>query len=136
MVKLRELDISDRVMSLSGNDQVLAHLYRSAIAYVCPSRYEGFGIPVLEAMSCGCPVASSNASSLTEVGGNAASYFGPDDKASMEKVVERIVSDKSYRRELIERGFAQAGKFTWKKTIDQTGGVYEEASATIGSFRP
>lgn len=133
MAKLRELGISDRVISLSGDDQVLAHLYRKAIAYVCPSRYEGFGIPVLEAMSCGCPVASSNASSLTEVGGDAASYFYPDDKASIEEAVDKIVSDKSYRLELVERGFVQVGKFTWEKAVDQTIGVYREALATTGS---
>ena len=136
MVKLRDLGIFDRVISLTGNDQVLAHLYRKAIAYVCPSRYEGFGIPVLEAMSCGCPVASSNASSLTEVGGDAASYFLPDDKASIAEAVDRIVSDKSYRRELIEKGFAQVGKFTWEKAVDQTVNVYREALATAGSTRP
>ena len=136
MARLRELDISDRVISLSGNDQVLAHLYRRAIAYVCPSRYEGFGIPVLEAMSCGCPVASSNASSLKEVGGDAVSYFSPEDKDSMAEAVERIASDAGYRRELIEKGFVQAGKFTWQKAVEQICGVYEEASATIGASRP
>lgn len=135
MVTLRELDISDRVISRSGNDRTLAHLYRSAIAYVCPSRYEGFGIPVLEAMSCGCPVASSNVSSLTEVGGDAVSYFSPEDKDSMADAVERIASDAGYRRELIEKGFVQAGKFTWQKAVEQICGVYEEALATIGSFR-
>jgi len=134
-VKLRELGISEKVICLSGNDQVLAHLYRSAAAYLCPSRYEGFGIPVLEAMSCGCPVVSSNVSSLPEVGGDAVSYFSPDDKASIMEAVERIVSDKNYRQELIERGFVQAGKFTWEKAVDQTTGVYEEALAMIGSNR-
>jgi glycosyltransferase involved in cell wall biosynthesis len=133
MAKLRELDLSDSVISLSGNDQMLAHLYRGAIAYVCPSRYEGFGIPVLEAMSCGCPVASSNVSSLPEVGGDAASYFSPGDKASITEAIERIVSDVGYRQELIERGLVQAGKFTWEKTVGQTGSVYEEALATAGS---
>lgn len=135
MAKFRELGISDRVISLAGDDRVLAHLYRRAIAYVCPSRYEGFGIPVLEAMSCGCPVVSSNASSLPEVGGDAVSYFSPDDKASMAEAVGRIVSDKSYRMELIARGFVQVGKFTWEKAVEQTAGVYEDALAAAGSSR-
>ncbi|MBN2568720.1 MAG: glycosyltransferase family 4 protein [Deltaproteobacteria bacterium] len=136
MMTLRELDIADRVIFLSGNDQVLAYLYRSAIAYICPSRYEGFGIPVLEAMSCGCPVVSSNVSSLMEVGGDAASYFVPHDKDSMEEAVDRIVSDTSYRQALIERGFVQARKFTWEKTAAETSHVYKEALATNGSSGP
>ena len=131
--KLKELDIFDRVIFLSGDDQVLAHLYRRAIAYVCPSCYEGFGIPVLEAMSCGCPIASSNAGSLPEVGGDAVSYFSPVDKSSIEDAVERILSDTGYRGELIEKGFVQAGKFTWEKAVDQICGVYEEALATNGT---
>jgi len=86
-------------------------------------------------MSCGCPVASSNASSLPEVGGDAVSYFSPDDKDSIAEAVERIVSDAGYRRELIERGFVQAGKFTWDKAVDRTCGVYKEALASAGSSR-
>jgi len=135
MAKLRELGISDRVISLSGDDRVLGYLYRKAIAYICPSRYEGFGIPVLEAMSCGCPVVSSNASSLPEVGGDAVSYFNPEDKASIKEAVDRIVSDKSYRKELIESGFVQVGKFTWEKAVEQTAGVYKEALAIAGPSR-
>jgi len=124
--KLKEWEIADRVVSLSGNDRLLAHLYRNAMAFICPSRYEGFGIPVLEAMACGCPVASSNASSLPEVGGDAVSYFSPDDEASIEEAVDRIVSDADFRKGLVERGFLQSRKFTWARAVDRIGEVYQE----------
>jgi len=125
--KLKEWEIADRVVALSGDDRLLAHLYRNAVAFVCPSRYEGFGIPVLEAMACGCPVVSSNASSLPEVGGDAVSYFSPDDEASIEEAVERIVSDADFRKGLVERGILQSRKFTWARAVDRIGEVYQDA---------
>ncbi len=127
--KLKEWGISDRVFPLSGDDRLLARLYRNAVAFICPSRYEGFGIPVLEAMACGCPVASSNASSLPEVGGDAAAYFSPDDKASIVGAVERIVTDADFRKGLVERGLLQSRKFTWEGAVARISEVYEEASA-------
>ena len=81
-------------------DSTLSQLYRKAILFVFPSIYEGFGIPVLEAFSCGCPVAASNCSSLPEVGGDAGNYFDPKNAASIQKVVEDIVHNDSLQDSL------------------------------------
>ncbi|MEW6602474.1 MAG: glycosyltransferase family 1 protein [Nitrospirota bacterium] len=134
---MRDLKIDNKVIMFSGDDGVLAYLYRHARVFVCPSLYEGFGIPVLEAMSCGCPVASSNVGSLPEVGGDAVSYFDPYDMASMEGVVRRIIYDKKYRLDLIDRGLRQARHFSWDKAADETCGVYQKAleSKEVSSVR-
>ena len=129
---MRNLKIHHKVKILSGDDALLAYLYRHAGVFVCPSLYEGFGIPVLEAMSCGCPVAASHVSSLPEVGGDAVSYFNPYDKLSMEGAVRRITDDSEYRLELIARGLTQARKFSWEKAAKETCGVYEKALESQG----
>jgi len=129
---MRNLKIYNRIKILSGDDALLAHLYRHAGVFVFPSLYEGFGMPVLEAMSCGCPVAMSNVSSLPEVGGDAVSYFDPYDKPSMEGAVRRIIDNKKYRLELIARGLERAQKFSWDKAAEETCGVYEKALASQG----
>jgi glycosyltransferase involved in cell wall biosynthesis len=129
---IRDLKIDNKVKILAGDDGVLAYLYRHAGVFVCPSLYEGFGIPVLEAMSCGCPVAASNASSLPEVGGDAVSYFDPRDKHSIKGAVRRIIEEKEYRRELIARGLEQARTFSWDKAAEETCGVYEKALRSQG----
>jgi len=125
--ELQNLAIYNKVKLLAGDDALLALLYRHAGVYICPSLYEGFGMPVLEAMSCGCPVATSNVSSLPEVGGEAVSYFDPYDKLSMEGAVRKIIGDKEYRRELIIRGLKQAQNFSWDKAAEETCGVYQKA---------
>lgn len=124
---LHRLGIHQKVTKLSGDDALLAYLYRHASVYICPSLYEGFGMPVLEALSLGCPVASSNASSLPEVGGNAVSYFDPRHKLSIESAVRRIINDNGYRLDLIQRGLKQAQNFSWDKAAEETCGVYENA---------
>lgn len=100
----------------------LAKLYSNASVFVYPSLYEGFGLPVLEAMSCGCPVITSNISSLPEVGGDAAVYVNP---LSVDDIAEKIKFVlKSQRTKLAQKGFAQAKKFSWEKTARQTAEVY------------
>jgi glycosyltransferase involved in cell wall biosynthesis len=91
-------------------------LYREAYALVFPSLYEGFGIPLLEAMACGCPVAVSRTSSMPEVCGDAAQYFDPVDKASMRKAIEQLIFDESTYGRLREKGLEQVRKFSWEKT--------------------
>lgn len=108
-----------------GSDAELAAAYRSAHAFIYPSRYEGFGIPPLEAMSCGCPVVSSNTSSLPEVVGDAAELCDPASTESIRAALERVAFDSARRTELIDRGAVRASTFTWERCAEITGSVYE-----------
>ena len=102
----------------------LVELYSNALCFVYPSLYEGFGLPVLEAFACGCPVITSNVSSLPEVGGNAAIYVNP---LNVDDIAEKIKHVLSLNRErLAKEGFAQVAKFSWQKTAQETVKVYEE----------
>lgn len=104
-------------------DDELDVLYRFGRAYVFPSLYEGFGLPPLEAMGRGLPVLATHATSLPEVLGDAALYFYPNEKDSLERSLQRIWSDESLRIELRSKGYAQSGKFQWqcmaKETLEQ-----------------
>lgn len=104
--------------SVSDND--LQVFYKNAICFVLPSLYEGFGLPVLEAMQYGCPVITSNVSSLPEAGGDAALYVNPMDVDDIKKKMELIITDKGLRAELIEKGYRQVKKFSWEKTARET----------------
>lgn len=98
------------------NDEKLINLYSHAECFAYPSLYEGFGIPPLEAMSCGCPVVVSDASSLPEVCGNAAYYVDPNDIHNIAIGIERLLEDKKLSTELILKGFEQIKKFSWSKS--------------------
>ena len=109
---VRTAGLSERVV-LAGfvpNDELYA-LLRCSLALVFPSLFEGFGIPVLEAMAAGTPVLCSNSTSLPEVAGDAALLFDPDDPEAIADAIARIVDDPQFRRALIERGFARAASF-------------------------
>ena len=109
------------------SDQELAGLYNKASLYVFPSLSEGFGLPALEAMSHGVPVASSNATCLPEVLGDAAVYFDPHNPAKMAKVIADVLSDAKLREGLIKKGILQVKKYSWQKTAKQTLTVYQKA---------
>lgn len=110
------------------SDAELATLYAKTTALVFPSRYEGFGLPVLEAMSAGAPVISSNASSLPEVGGDAVLYFDPLDADSLAAQMTRIVRDEAVRPELLMRMPSQVAKFSWEKCARETLLGFDEAT--------
>ncbi|MDP2860661.1 MAG: glycosyltransferase family 1 protein, partial [bacterium] len=109
----------------------LAALYAGAECFVYPSLYEGFGLPVLEAMTCGCPVVTSNAGSLSEVGGEAAIYVNPlsseDIAGGIKKALEMRNGDEFVR--LKEKMREQAGKFSWERCAKETLAVYKECAA-------
>ena len=94
----------------------LVGLYNNAEAFIFPSIYEGFGLPLLEAMKCNCPVISSNATCLPEVAGNAALYFNPKDKKEILEKIKSINSEKSLRNNLIKKGQIQLQKYSWLNT--------------------
>ncbi len=121
--------LGDRVLFtgyVADND--LPALYTLAELAVLPSVYEGFGLPVLEAMSCGTPVACSNVSSLPEIAGEAALLFNPHDVRSMTEALERGLTDETLRASLRARGLARAGQFTWGRAARQTQELYCQAA--------
>lgn len=124
---LRRLSLSnDDVLQISGGDDVLAGLYAGAAALVCPSLYEGFGIPPLEAMAHNCPVICSNVSSLPEVVGDAAEFFNPNDEESILQALETVVLSQERRADLVEKGHRRCQRFSWEKCANDTLAVYEK----------
>lgn len=106
-------------------DEDLGYLYKNAIAFVFPSLYEGFGLPVLEAMHCGCPVITSNVSSLPEVAGDACILVDPDNVDEIAGAILRV-QDRKKREDMIKKGYGQAKKFSWRKCAEETLKIYEE----------
>jgi glycosyltransferase involved in cell wall biosynthesis len=109
-------------------DEELPLWYAAAELFVLPSLYEGFGIPVLEAMACGTPVVTTTSSSLPEVAGDAALTVPPTDVDAMADAMLRLLQQPELRAELIERGVEQAARFTWESTAQRTLGVYHAAA--------
>jgi len=97
-------------------DGQLRALYEHAACLAFPSRYEGFGLPPLEAMACGCPVVVSRAASLPEVGGDAAAYCDADRPGTVSREVLRVLDDPEHAAALRERGRRRAAQFTWERT--------------------
>lgn len=102
----------------------LVAFYNLARVYIQPSLYEGFGLPVLEAMSCGTPVLCSNAASLPEIGGNVAVYFNPNILEQFIDILPKILEDNSLQNKLSKLGLEQANRFSWRKTAEKTKEVY------------
>jgi alpha-1,3-rhamnosyl/mannosyltransferase len=111
-------------------DEDLPALYRSAELFVYPSLAEGFGLPVLEALGCGTAVITSNVSSMPEVGGDAARYVNPRDVNDIRIALEELLSDDAKRAELAARGPAQAARFSWRRTAEETLAAIEAAALT------
>jgi len=103
----------------------LASLYKNATLFVLPSFYEGFGLPILEAMSYNIPVVCSSSSSLPEVAGKAALYFNPYDQKELAEKIYYILNNQELRKELIKKGRIQIKKFSWLKTAQETWQVYQ-----------
>ena len=103
----------------------LAMLYRKAVVFVYPSVYEGFGIPILEAFSSGCPVIASNVTSIPEVGGDAALYFDPRSEDQITNTLHLVLSNSLLRRQLEEKGHVRAKQFSWSETARKTLAVYK-----------
>lgn len=123
---LKKLKLQERIHRIAiKNNDTLGSLYKSSRLFVFPSLYEGFGIPLLEAMQFGCPVVCSNTSSFPEVAGDAALYFDPTNKESIFKAVESVYSNESLRKDLIEKGYEQSANFSWEKTASETFRLYK-----------
>ncbi len=124
---INELGLTDKILQTNTDDNSLAYIYSKARVFAFPSLYEGFGIPVLEAFACECPVVLSNNTALPEVGGEAALYFDPKDEDSLITVLTKILDDTELRNELVKKGITRSSLFSWQKTSDQTLEIYRKA---------
>lgn len=101
-------------------DEELKALYLNALGFIFPSYYEGFGLPILEAMHCGCPVLCARAASLPEVAGEAALFFDPMKASDIAKAIDYIFLDQQLRNDLIQRGYRRAKEFSWRTATYST----------------
>ena len=122
---LIEEGVSDQVVQRFFTDGEMATLLRQAVAFVYPSLYEGFGIPILDAFAARCPVILSKASCFPEVGGDAALYFDVGDEVGLRTQILRLLEDSALRQDLIEKGFQRKSLFSWDKCAQQTTDVYK-----------
>lgn len=113
---LKSLGIYDKVRQINFYDSELGLIYKGSKVFVFPSLYEGFGIPTLEAMKCGCPVILSKTSCMQEVAGDAAIYFQPNDNESLIRSIKNILVDNEFKNRLIEKASERVKLFTWEKT--------------------
>lgn len=125
--ELDEIDIpNDRVVFVgSPSDEELDALYKGASLYLFPSRLEGFGLPPLEAMSHGVPVAASNRSSIPEILGDAAVYFSPDDIEEMVRIMEKALIDEELRSQLVEKGRERVQRYSWSAMASEIKQLYK-----------
>jgi glycosyltransferase involved in cell wall biosynthesis len=122
---IQKLDLQDSIVFTGGvTNKDLALLYNSAEVFVFASLYEGFGLPPLEAMSCGCPVVVSNSSSLPELCGDAAQYVDPYNIDDMANGIYKVLVDHGRRESLIQKGLLRAKLFSWKKCAEETLSAY------------
>ncbi len=121
-----ELGIKGQIESHFADSDVLSYMYQNALCFVFPSLYEGFGLPTLEAFSCGCPTIISNTSCMPEVGGDAALYINPKDSNDMLNKVKNVIEDKKLRESMIKKGYKQYKKFSWEKCAKETENIYKK----------
>jgi glycosyltransferase involved in cell wall biosynthesis len=132
--RLEALGLKDHVQFAGYLDEQELHLwYAAATLFVFPSLYEGFGMPPLEAMSCGTPVVTSNSTSLPEVVGDAGLMVPPTDADALAEAILRLLRDPALRAEMRERGLQRARAFSWRTTAERTLAVYEQIGLTAPS---
>ncbi|KBZ63801.1 hypothetical protein K875_02513 [Mycobacterium [tuberculosis] TKK-01-0051] len=124
--EIERLGITTRVRFESGSDRDLAVRYQAASAFVFPSKYEGFGIPPLEAMSHGCPVICSNSGAIREVVDDAGAYFDPNSVEDLRIVLERVVTTPELQETLRARGYERIASFSWDRCAAETARIYRE----------
>ena len=127
-VKVQKLSAGNKNIILLGfvEKDDLIKIYNLATVFVMPSFYEGFGLPILEAASCGCPIITAKTGSVPEVIGNAAFYVDPNDTEDMGKIIRKLYFDSNLQKQFSNKALKQANKFSWKKTAENTTKVYEK----------
>lgn len=126
MAEAARQGIADRVRFLGFiADEHLSALYSAASLFLFPSLYEGFGLPVLEAMACGVPAVISNSSSLPEVGGEAALHLDPRQPEAWSEGMDRVLSDPGLAAAMVDAGFEQVQRFSWEKSAQELLDIYD-----------
>ena len=129
-VEIERLRLKGRVKLLGHlSDEELALLYSGALVSVYPSLYEGFGLPIVEAMACDCPVVCSNRSSMPEVADNAAHLIEPEDENDIVRGLSEMMFDSKLRRVYVARGRNRAREFSWEKTACRTIDVFRQVAS-------
>ncbi|MDP2860213.1 MAG: glycosyltransferase family 1 protein, partial [bacterium] len=126
LIEKKEMAAKVKMLGFVGDEDLLM-LYHEAAVYTFPSLMEGFGIPPLDAMACGLPVVSSNASCLPEIYGEAAYYFNPESVGEMTEAITRVLTDESLRKQLIKNGYERIKLYSWRKMAKETLSVYKKA---------
>ena len=122
---IKKFNLQNHIIQKSIDQNILYNLYKNADAFIFPSLYEGFGLPILEAFSCGTPCLLSNGGSLPEIGANAAIYFDPNDWDSINNALFKLFNNTEKRVEIISKGYNRLLDFTWEKTYEKTITYYE-----------
>lgn len=125
-----QLGISEKVILFSADEEEMKRLYKNALFYIFPSLYEGFGMPILEAMAYNCPVVLSDASCFPEIAADAAEYFDPTDIGDMADTMIRVASSDSLRDDLRRRGSIRVADFSWEKCARQHIEVYKSLTGS------
>ncbi len=135
---LKQLIEQNPATTFSGyvSDQELADLYRNALFFVYPSLYEGFGLPPLEAMACGCPVIASNSTSLPEICGPASHYIDPNDVHNIAEGMRLLLNDAAYRSTLSAKGTEWIKNYSWKRSAEQLTSIILQATGYKHTLQP
>jgi len=127
MQLISERELQHRIFFTGHVDEeTLACLYSGASAFVFPSLYEGFGLPILEAMACGCPVICSNAASMPEVAGEAALLINPTDEGALAYALDCVLTDSQLQQSMIQQGIKRTQQFSWRETAVKTMDIFHQ----------
>ncbi|UQB68335.1 glycosyltransferase family 4 protein [Epilithonimonas zeae] len=124
---IEEKGLSQQIRQKNFEENELGQFYKNAKFFVFPSQYEGFGIPVLEAMACGCPIILSNSASFPEVAGDAGIYFDSTSEKDLRDKIRMLLDNDNLRKQFSEKGLEQVKKFNWKVAAEQCLEVYRQA---------
>lgn len=122
---INQLQLKNKIVFISATSDQLANLYKQALGFIFPSFYEGFGLPILEAMSAGCPTIISNASCFPEIASNASIYFNPNDHEELADRMINLLNNSDLRQKLIINGHERVSHFSWDKSAEEHLKVYK-----------